>query len=57
MADLADIAQKFLELSHWRIDNHVTTPTMEQPYTGGVKPHSRSYEVELQTLQVDYQFS
>ena len=51
MADLADIAQKFLELSHWRVDHQIATPTAEQP-SGAINPHGRSFEVELQTLQV-----
>ena len=53
MADLAEIALKFLELSHWRVEANVTTPTSEIP--GGALNwcNTNGFESELQALQVD----
>ncbi len=54
MADLAEIALKFLELSHWRVEANVTTPTSEIP--GGALNwcNTNGFESELQALQVIY---
>ena len=54
VADLAEIALKFLELSHWRVEANVTTPTSEIP--GGALNwcNTNGFESELQALQVIY---
>lgn len=55
VADLAEIALKFLELSHWRVEASVTTPTSEIP--GGALNwcNTNGFESELQALQESFQ--
>ncbi len=52
VAELAEIALKFLELSHWRVEASATTPTGEAP--GGTCNwcNTSGFESELQALQV-----
>ena len=51
VADLAEIALKFLELSHWRIETNATTPT-ELLVTSLNCCNTSGFEIELQALQV-----
>nr|CAH0112606.1 unnamed protein product [Daphnia galeata] len=55
VADLAEIALKFLELSHWRVEANATTPTSEIP--GGALNwcNTNGFESELQALQESFQ--
>ena len=49
VAELAEIALKFLELLHWIVEASVTTSTGEIP--GNYWCNTSGFEIELQTLK------
>ena len=53
VADLAEIALKFLELSHWRIEANAQTPT-ELLGNSLNCCNASGFEIELQALQVNH---